>query len=236
MCPVTKFAGEAAVRSPTEQSACCCADGGAPTQKHEKRGFPEPRARVLGSALLDQACGEWNSSVSRWGPLERWKDNSHSPPSFCRRTSCGVKPFVSGDMARLGRKDMSGKLQNLLMFLRTWKDLYNTFRFDGFSHVRSGQPSFLLTCSNNESLMRGIPLFPRLLMSPVSSCRVGMRCGPFHHPSLAYGEPLTRWLSGTRVSGSTSTWAVDGVFLKKKIYYYCCQSMQRRLNAQQLHL
>lgn len=116
---------------------------------------------LVGSALPNRPGGERNGSVSRPGPLERWKDNPPPTPlpPCCRWTSCSVKPFVSSDRARLGRKDMSGKLQNLLMFLRTWKDLYNTFRFDGLSHVRSGQP-FLLTCSNNESLMCGIPFSP----------------------------------------------------------------------------
>lgn len=74
------------------------------------------------------------------GPLERWKDNS---PSHLHWTSCSVKPFVSSDRARLGRKDMSGKLQKLLMFLWLWKDLYNTFTFDGLSHVGPGQPLFV---------------------------------------------------------------------------------------------
>lgn len=62
---------------------------------------------------------------------------------------------------------------------------------------------FLLTCSNNEALMCWIPFSP-LLLSPVSSCQVGMLCGPFHHLSQAYGEPLTRRLPGTRVSSNTA--------------------------------
>lgn len=63
---------------------------------------------------------------------------------------------------------------------------------------------FLLTCSNNESLMCGIP-FPPLPLSPVSSCEVGMLWGPVHRLSQAYGEPLTCWLSGTPVSASSSS-------------------------------
>lgn len=46
--------------------------------------------------------------------------------------------------------------------------------------------------------------FSLLLPSPVSSFGVGMLYGPFHRLSQAYGEPLTCWLSGTRVSGSGS--------------------------------
>lgn len=59
-------------------------------------------------------------------------DEKIIPPS---QTTCGVGPFVSADRARSSRKDMSGKLQNLLMFPGPWKDLYNTFTFDGLSHV-----------------------------------------------------------------------------------------------------
>lgn len=110
----------------------------AASTKHEKCGFPGPR--VHGLCTPWPAWGERNGSVSRPGPLERWKDNS---PPHCRWTSWSVKSFVSSDTARLDQKDMSGKLQNLLMFLRSWKDLYNTFRFDGLSHVHSGQPFFV---------------------------------------------------------------------------------------------
>lgn len=70
------------------------------------------------------------SSVSN--ELSPGADEKIIPPS---QTTCGVGPFVSADRARSSRKDMSGKLQNLLMFLGPWKDLYNTFTFDGLSHV-----------------------------------------------------------------------------------------------------
>lgn len=65
--------------------------------------------------------------------------------------------------------------------------------------------------------------FPPLLLSPVSSCRVGMLCGPLHRLSQAYGEPLTRWLPGTRVSGLTSNRAMICLFTLS------CQEQHRLL-------
>lgn len=173
-------------------------------QRMKKHGFPGPKARTVGFALPDWPREKGMAQSAGQG---HWSDEKiiqhphpHPPPSSW--TSCSVKPFVSSDRARLGRKDMSGKLQNLLIFLWMWKDLYNTFSFDGLSHVQSRQP-FLLTRSNNESVMCMVP-FSLLLMSSVSSCQVGMLCRPLHRLSQAYGEPLTCWLPGTRVSSSPS--------------------------------
>lgn len=112
-----------------------------------------PRTKSVFSRDRGPACWPLHSASSL-GRKERlsqrgkghWSDEKiipPPPPRLRRWTSCGVKPFVSGDTARLGRKDMSGKLQNLLMFLRRWKDLYNTFRTDGLSHVGSRQSVFV---------------------------------------------------------------------------------------------
>lgn len=59
-------------------------------------------------------------------------------------------------------------------------------------------------------------LFPPLLLSPVSSCRVGMLCGPFPRLSRAYGVPLTRWLPGTRVSGSACCRATVSLYTSQE--------------------
>lgn len=85
------------------------------TQKWVLQG---PRARVLAPALSDQPGEKGQAQSAGKGHCS---DEKIIPPfpRLGRWTSCSVKPFVSGDTARLGRKDMSGKLQNLLMFLPT---------------------------------------------------------------------------------------------------------------------
>lgn len=71
--------------SPTEQIACCCADWGLPHTQSMK----SVDSRGQGPAWWAQ--GERNGSVSKPGPLERWKDNSHPPPPLDlmrRQTIC----------------------------------------------------------------------------------------------------------------------------------------------------
>lgn len=113
------------------------------------------------------------------------------------------------------------------MFLWTWKDLYNTFRFDGLSHVHSRQFFFLLICSDNESLISAVPLptpFPRHppLLSSGCSSRVGMLCWPFHRLSQSHGDPLTCCLPGAQVSDSTSHRAVVWVVLQTPLEVIVC--------------
>lgn len=173
------------------------------TQSMKSMDYPEPSARVLGPALLDRAGGrmeELRQQVSF-----HWSDEKIIPPP----------PLLPLDLMRRqticerwlpdwAKRIWVGNFKTCSCFCGREKDLYNTFRCDGFSHVCSGQPFFWLTCWNNESLIRGIhsshPPPRRPPCSWVQFLVVGQRCGADHFiicPSLMEN----RWLAGFQVPG-----------------------------------
>lgn len=137
-------------------------------------------------------------AISVSGPLNRWKDNSP-----CADLMQCWGPFANPDRERSSRKDMSGKLQNPLMFLGPWKDLYNTFTFWWTFPCFPGQP-FLWTCSNKVSLMFNLFFFFWESKSYVWACFAAMlanvRSVSLMQEVGVHGVPLTPRLPGNRVS------------------------------------
>lgn len=151
---------------------------------------------------LRPASGERKGSVSGQGPLERWKDNSPRPPRAC----VAGPHAASNHLWVVTRPDWAeriwvGNFKTCSCFCERERICITHSELMDFPMLGPDSP-FLLTCSNNESLMSGFPSPP--LLGPVSSRRVEMLCRPFHPKSEAYGESLNCCLLGTRVSGSTS--------------------------------
>lgn len=184
--------------SPTKQIACCCVDWG---PLHTKVCFPGTEGPRTGPCTLRPASGERKGSVSGQGPLERWKENSPLPPA------CVAGPHAaSNHLWVVTRPDWAeriwvGNFKTCSCFCERERICITHSELMDFPMFGPDSP-FLLTCSNNESLMSGFPSPP--LLGPVSSRRVEMLCRPFHPKSEAYGESLNCCLLGTRVSGSTS--------------------------------
>lgn len=189
----------AAACSPTKQIACCCADWGLLQTKHEKCGFPGPRARVVGSALPDWPREKGTAQSAGQG---HWSDEKIILPPTAAGPHAASNHLWAVTQPDWAERIWVGNFKTCSCFCDRERICITHSDLMDFPMFTLDSP-FLLTCSNNESLMCRIP-FPPLLLSPVSSCRLGMLCGPFHRLSQAYGEPLTRWLPGTRVSGPIS--------------------------------
>lgn len=176
---------------------------------HEKFGFLGPRARVLGSALPEQS-GEKGTAQSA-GQGHGSDEKIILPPLLSldlmrRQTICeqwhsqiGPKGY---EWETSKPAHVSATVKGFVSHIQIWW----TFPCSLWTALFCWHVQIMnLLCVGS--------LYAPLLLSPVPSCRVGMLCRPFHRLSQAYGEPLTCWLPGTRVSGSTSRRAVVCLFL-----------------------
>lgn len=135
-------------------------------------------------------------------------------------------PAASNHLWAVTRPDWVGNLKSCSCFYECEKICITHSDLMDFPMFTPDSP-FLLTCSDNESLMSAVPLptpFPRHppLLSSGSSCQVGMLCRPFHHLSQSHGDPLTCCLPGAQVSDSTSHRAVVWVVLQTPLEVIDC--------------
>lgn len=180
--------------------------------KNEKVWIPWAKGPHSGLCTPWLAWGKRNGSVSRPGPLEWWKDNS---PPHPHPTAAGPHA-ASNHLWAVTEPDWAeriwvGNFKTCSCFCWCERICITHSDLMDFPMFSLDSP-FLLTCWNNESLMCRIPL-SLLHLSFVSSCEEGMQCRPLHRLSQTYGEPLTCWLSGNRVSSSSSHWAEVCLFI-----------------------
>lgn len=179
-------------QQPTKQIGCCCPPR---TTAHKKCVFQGPRARVLAPALCEQPREKGKAQSAGKGPLERWKDNSPLPPA------CAAGPHAaSNHLWVVTRPDWAeriwvGNFKTCSCFCEGERICITHSGLMDFPMLGPDSP-FLLTCSNNESLMSGFPSPP--LLSAVSIA--GQRCWADHSiPSLELME--NRWPAAFQVPG-----------------------------------
>lgn len=146
----------AAACSPTRQIACCCADWGLIYTKHEKCGFLGPRPCVLGSALPDQPREKRTSQSAGKG---HWSDEKIIPPPSVAGPHAASNHLWAVTQPDWAERIWVGNFKTCSCFCERERICITHSDLMDFPMFTLDSP-FLLTCSNNESLMCRIPFSP----------------------------------------------------------------------------
>jgi len=141
--------GRQQLAAPAKQIACCCADWGLPHTKHEKCGFLGPRAHVVGSAIPDRPGEKGTAQSAGQG---HWSDEKIILPPTAAGPHAASNHLWAVTQPDWAERIWVGNFKTCSCFCERERICITHSDLMDFPMFTLDSP-FLLTCSNNESLM-----------------------------------------------------------------------------------